>query len=358
MDNLYPAVFVVKDSYHIMFYTEKTVLVSASIGGEIYYDESNGVMRSASLVHRIIVPKEELDAAGEYTIHERPIIERKPYFTETAEQISKTYTFRPVKSGAVRAYHISDTHNNSVSPPIAASVFGNIDFLIMNGDIPDHSGAMENCITIYKIASAVTRGEIPIVFSRGNHDMRGVLAEKFSELTPTDNGNSYYTFRLGNIWGMVLDCAEDKPDSHEEYGYTVCCHAFRKRQTAFIKRIIASGEHLAEGIRHRVVIAHNPFTHQLKPPFDIEKETYTEWARLLEDEIKPHAMICGHLHKLIISKKGSEYDTLGQPCTVVVGADINHKTGFWAGCGFDFEEDGIYATFTDSNGEKTNREKL
>ena len=188
--------------------------------------------------------------------------------------------------------------------------------------------------------------------------MRGVLAEKFSELTPTDNGNSYYTFRLGNIWGMVLDCAEDKPDSHEEYGYTVCCHAFRKRQTAFRKRIIASGEHLAEGIRHRVVIAHNPFTHQLKPPFDIEKETYTEWARLLEDEIKPHAMICGHLHKLIISKKGSEYDTLGQPCTVVVGADINHKTGFWAGCGFDFEEDGIYATFTDSNGEKTNREKL
>lgn len=29
--------------------------------------------------------------------------------------------------------------------------------------------------------------------------------------------NFYYTFRAGPIFAVVLDSAEDKPDSHEEY---------------------------------------------------------------------------------------------------------------------------------------------
>ena len=27
-----------------------------------------------------------------------------------------------------------------------------------------------------------------------------------SEYIPNDSGNTYYTFRLNGIWGMVLDC--------------------------------------------------------------------------------------------------------------------------------------------------------
>ena len=58
-----------------------------------------------------------------------------------------------------------------------------------------------------------------------------------------DQGNTYYTFRIGSVWGMFLDCGEDKLDSHEEYGGTVCFHRFRERETAFIKDVIArSGE--------------------------------------------------------------------------------------------------------------------
>lgn len=53
-------------------------------------------------------------------------------------------------------------------------------------------------------------------FSRGNHDMRGKLSEKMQTYTLTDNGNSYYSFQIGALWEMVLDCGEDKADSHEE----------------------------------------------------------------------------------------------------------------------------------------------
>ena len=33
-------------------------------------------------------------------------------------------------------------------------------------------------------------------------------------------------------------------------------------------------------------------------------------------------MLCGHTHKACISENGSEYDELGQPCTIVVGSDV------------------------------------
>ena len=142
----------------------------------------------------------------------------------------------------VKAYHIADAHNHVEEPVAAAENFikkyGPIDFLILNGDIPDHSGRIENFINIYEIVSELTHGNIPTVFSRGNHDTRGIFAEKIVDHTPCQDGHSYYSFRLGNIWGLVLDCGEDKVDSHPEYGNTVCCHAFRKQETRFIRKII------------------------------------------------------------------------------------------------------------------------
>ena len=65
----------------------------------------------------------------------------------------------------------------------------NIDLLILNGDIPDHCGTPENMMTVYMLVSELTRGKIPTVFSRGNHDMRGLCAEKFAG---TVDGNLFY----------------------------------------------------------------------------------------------------------------------------------------------------------------------
>ncbi|MBO5269618.1 MAG: serine/threonine protein phosphatase, partial [Clostridia bacterium] len=79
----------------------------------------------------------------------------------------------------------------------------------------------------HRIAAGVTKGRIPVVFARGNHDTRGKYAERLANHTPTDNGRSYYSVRLGKLWMLVLDCGEDKNDDHAEYGHTMCCHAFR-----------------------------------------------------------------------------------------------------------------------------------
>ena len=333
-------------------------LMSVIVGDKTYYDASNGIMNSHSPLHRVEVSMEALDKAKAYTVCIRPIVKRKPYFTETSDVIEFQYNFHPVPKQNIRAFHISDTHNKIKASIEAGKAFGKIDFLILNGDIIDHSGDPEKFSVVYEICSALTCGSVPVVFSRGNHDMRGNFAEKFADYTPSRNHNTYYTFRLGSVWGLVLDCGEDKSDDHPEYGFTVACHAFREQQTDYIRTVIqkAAEEYQHDGVTTKLVIAHCPFTQQLSPPFNIEADIYREWASLLKDYIKPDLMICGHMHRAEIRYPGDENDHLGQPCTMVIAAEPQGDR--FIGGGFIINEDQIEVVFADNSGNTVLREML
>ena len=159
--------------------------------------------------------------------------------------------------------------------------------------------------------------------------------------------------------GLALDCGEDKRDTNEEYGGTICFHNFRLAETEFIKRVIESAdkEYSAEGVKHKLVISHIPFTHINEPPFDIEQELYGEWARLMSEYIKPDLLLFGHHHIVRISHVGSDFDHQGQPCTAIIGSKpifeddekgiLNHFTG----CGITLMENGKKrVVFNDNQG--------
>lgn len=346
-----PAVFAVENTYQIMVQVSKPCLFRVKIKDKDYYDESNGILRSLSDLHRVTVPMGALDESKEYTVCVRPLVKRKPYFTSTLPVKEYTYPFHPVPADNIRAYHISDAHNHITAPVAACKTFGDIDLLILNGDIISHSGNPSKFGNIYEICSQLTNGSIPVIFSRGNHDMRGNYAEQFAEYTPNAHGNTYYTFRLGGLWGVVLDCGEDKPDDHAEYGHTVSCHQFRERQTKFLRDIVIhkNEEYSADGILHKLVVVHNPFTQTLDPPFDIEQELFSEWTKILREEIKPDLMLCGHTHEIAVRMPGSEFDHKGQPCPVIIGSAPDKN--YFAGCGYIFGKAETKVVFTDSNGK-------
>ena len=228
-----------------------------------------------------------------------------------------------------------------------------IDLLVLNGDIPNHSGEIEFFNAIYEIAAGVTNGECPCVFSKGNHDTRGIYAEEIGQYTPTDNGKTYYTFRVGSVWGLVLDCGEDKDDSHPAYGKTVCFHNFRLKQTEFIKKVIKRAEYEEQGIEYKLIICHVPFTRNFEEPFNIEVELFTEWARLIRENIKPNLMLCGHTHTLEIDPVGGEFDHRGQPCTVVIGASPIARGGVrdFGGCALTLMGEKARVVFNDNLGK-------
>ena len=350
----YPSVFAVDREYQIFVPVSCEVTMWVEVGGSTYYDESNGILRSKNMIHRISVPQDALDNAGEYTLYYRRIFNRVPYWTENGDAASEHFRFKPLPSNSFRAYHISDAHSMVKEPIDAAKLYaetyGAPDLFIFSGDIAEDSDNLERFASVYMISGELSRGEVPVVFARGNHDMRGAVAEYLTENTPNHLGRSYYTFRLGSLWGIVLDCAEDKPDESSEYGNTICAHAFRMRETAFIENVIknAQNEYLAEGVERRIVVVHAPFIEKRKPPFDIEEDTYACWARLLRENIHPHVMISGHKHKLIVSYPGDELDEFGSPSPVIVAGVPEHKLSLYTGGGYHFEKNGIGVVFCDN----------
>lgn len=318
-----PTVFAIGKRYVFCISANCESTAWIQIGDRRFYDSSNGIMRSKSFLHKIEVPQAVLDDNGEYTVFLREYTDRKPYFPESNEPVCITRKFASVKADAdtIKILHISDVHGKPEHP--IKSVDSDYDLLVLNGDIADHSGNVKNFSTLFELAGKITNGEKPCVFSRGNHDLRGNCAEILSDYTPTDNGKSYYTFRLGSLWGIVLDCGEDKADNHPEYGNTVVCHEFRICETEFIKSIISnsSSEYEECGVKHKVLISHVPFAYKQKDPFNSEEKIYREWSKLVRDNIKPELWLAGHLHKKAIILPGMEHDDFGEPCTAVIASE-------------------------------------
>ncbi len=356
----HPCVFAVDTHYQIMLGVNRPSILWFEIDGISYTDSIAGVYRSDTATHSVRVPMHVLDKAEKYTVCYRNVIDRKPYYPELEDVVRIEYPFKPLKSeGKINLYHISDAHSRVDAPVSAGSYFGNdLDLLVLNGDVLNHAGSSADMQTVLLVGGKITKGGIPIVCSRGNHDMRGFYAERVQDYLPSYQGGFYYTFRLGCIWGVVLDCAEDKADGGDEYGGTIVCHAYREAQTAMLHDLIArkKEEYDAPGIAYRLVIAHKPFSHQQPPPFNIEEEVYREWCRLLSEQIHPDLMICGHHHDTKTYLPGCDFDHYGQPCPLIVGSKPL-ENGF-VGCAITLDGRKATVAFTDHEGALRGEENI
>ncbi len=354
-----PVVYAVGDEYQIMFYVRCTAYAKVVIGGREFKDSVCGVMRSAKGMRRVRVPRSLLDECGEYTVVTQNLLARVAYNPKIIKTTENKYKFRPVKSGtAVRAFMTGDAHGDIENVIKSAKSFGAFDFLILNGDMPNKCDRVRDFETPHNVAARLTGGEIPAIFAKGNHENRGAAAEIFHNFFPVGSGDTlFYTFRLGGIWGLVLDCGEDKEDDNAEYGGSADFSQYRRQQTEFIKRIIADSEneYEAPGVEHRIVVSHVPFIRDMGKLFTIEEKTFSEWTKLL-GTIKPEAIFSAHLHRYEIMRNGSEYARFPSPCPTVVGTF--RRDNCLGGSGITFDKDGITVDFTTSEGKTVLSEKI
>lgn len=349
-----PAVFAVGKEYQIMLPVNCSCTMKVVCGDKVFYDHSNGALRSEAKVHRVKVPVSLLDKEKRYKIILRRMKNRKPYFPESFDEEEFEYPFYPASGEKLKAFMIADSHGKAELPSEAAKKAGKIDLLILNGDIPNHTNDFENILTVYRIAEKVTGGMIPCIFSRGNHDARGIMAENYEQCTPTENGRPYYTVHLGKVWFMILDCGEDKNDDHPEYGNTAACHVFRLEETEYLENIIknSSEEYNSPEIKQKAVICHIPFSKRFPAPFDIEENVYTYWMKLLSEEVKPDIMLCGHKHVCEYHEPHGEYDDFGQCCPIIIGAKPEKDLFTGTYLEFDSENGEISFEFVDSCGKR------
>ncbi len=305
-----PAVFCVGWDYQIIFLTRTRGMGWVEIAGERFTTEEGGLLLYDT-VHKISVPGELLDRAGKYTVVFVEYADLKPYFPKGVEKLRKEYAFYPANGETLRIFQFADTHARVETPLELYRQVGDCDLVVLNGDINEHSYTIENFYTSFALLAGATHGERPAVYSRGNHDTRGRAARYLLDHAPTATRDgrreTCYSFRQGALWGVVLDCGEDKWDDHPEYGGAVRFHDFRWRQASYLRELIAkrTQEYAAPGVKHRIAVCHIPFVEYFEEPFGIEDAVYDEWVALL-NEIGIDLLLCGHIHRAYFIPGGVE----------------------------------------------------
>lgn len=289
-----PVVYAVEDTYQIVFSTNHSATAWVEIDGEQYYDLFAGSMKSKDTVHKIVVPQEKLDEAKSYSIHAEKMIYRGPFGGYKGSEISKSYNFRPVDSGDGLVYYtITDAHHAREGAVNAALSVENLDFLVILGDSVGMTEYEDNAQFSNVLAFDVTKGEIPVVYARGNHEIKGAYAEDLHKYVGSKNGSFYYWFTLSDVFGITLDLGEDHDDGWWEYYGTDRFTLYHEEQTKFLQQLVDTKPY--ESYSYTLVACHIPiqFVNSRKDHVEVK----ADWTALL-NQIEPDLAVYGHQHDL------------------------------------------------------------
>ncbi|NLL55986.1 MAG: hypothetical protein GX242_02100 [Clostridiales bacterium] len=314
------AVYAVEDEYQIVWTTSNQALGWVEVDGVKYYDDIAGSVKSTDTVHKVSVPQQALDSAKSYTIYSQTMINEEAYSALKGRTFSKTYAFRPVDtSDGVQYYAVSDTHGINKKGFATASYYGDdTDFVIIAGDTVSFLDSKFDLERIAKLSHGVSKGNIPVIFARGNHEIKGKSAESlYKYIGATDSQDYYFTFRLASVWGVVLDVGDSHPDQWKENFDTANFTPYRNAQLDMLDKIIADKEntYLAEGITHRIAVSHvnTAFAHNTS---NFLYDYFIEINQRL-NEIGIDVMISGHKHHVFVVPKGE-----------VVGAELSFASQY------------------------------
>ena len=305
-----PVVYAVEDTYQIVFSTNHPATAWVEIGGEVYYDLFAGSMKSKDTVHKITVPQEKLDTAKVYSIHAEKMIYRGPFGGFKGKEISKEYSFCPVNSADGLVYYtMTDVHHARKGAVDAALSVENLDFLVILGDSVGMADYEKDIQFSNLLAHDVTGGQIPVVYARGNHEIKGAYAEELYKYVGSKNESFYYWFTLSDVFGINLDLGEDHDDGWWEYYGTDRFDLYRNEQTRFLQELAEAKPY--EDYSYTLVTCHIPI--QFVNARKDHKNVKAEWTALL-NQIQPDLAVYGHQHDLYPFLEGQEtmYNDAGE----------------------------------------------
>lgn len=321
-----PVVYAVEDKYQIVFSTSAESTGWVKVGDENYYDTYNGTAKKFTKIHKVEVPMAALDAAKEYTIHTQKSIYCGPFGGFMGRDISQKVTFKPVDvSDGLQYLSFSDVHMNIRQAAKTASFVENYDFLVLAGDIISDVETFDDANFNNLVAFEITKGQVPVVYARGNHDVKGRYGEELHKFVGAKGENFYYNFYFDNVYGIVLDIGEDHDDDWWEYYGTSHYDVYRAEQIAFLESELALRNF--DNYDYHMVACHIPV------PFVNSRHNHetvkAEMTNLL-NQMDIDMFVCGHQHDIMIFEPGLI------PPNTQLNYNPNYRTGTYKGYLTDF----------------------
>lgn len=188
---------------------------------------------------------------------------------ETA--VGPIHRFTPLGAAAESAGFamLNDTHADKTT---LAGLFASLeknpaDVLAWNGDVVDDVRSEDQIVEQYlRPAGAFPyAASHPVLFTSGNHDVRGVLARRLPqaatpwahpEASPEEPLGRCFALRHGPLAIVGLDTGEDKPDAHPVFAGLARFEPYREAQAAWLAKALLRPE--IAGAPYLVAFCHIP----------------------------------------------------------------------------------------------------
>lgn len=284
-----PAVFECGDAYAVVWATSAKgsgkIIIEKDGKEKVFWDAKSGDIKTHDKVHVVKVAKDELIGCT-YRVWSQRVNYKWGYDSFIGNTVSSDkikFGGQPKKDN-INILCVSDVHDRSKEMYQSIEFFKEKpDMLALIGDISSEVEYKNRYIKgILVHAGNITKGEIPIVYARGNHETRGEFASQMINYFPHSTGEFYFTFNFGDVSAIVLDPGEDKEDDHPEYSGLVDFSSYREQEYNWLcslKKEDFPGKYL-------VVFSHDP---------TIKSHFGKDWTVPL-NELEADIIVGGHLH--------------------------------------------------------------
>jgi len=290
---------------------------------EIARGSTRGLIDANSKMHTIRLGNLKEGTKYKYRVISKEILQYDPYEVifgdsmvgdifefETLNMEKESFSFGAVADMHERALDFDKLLR--VSPP------DSMDMIFFAGDMLNWIGSEER---IFNGLIDVSVGHFaktrPFILVRGNHETRGPNARELFNYFPHSSGQYYYAFSQGEVRFVVLDCGEDKPDSHPVYAGLVDFDRYRSEQAEWLKKEVEGDAF--KNARYRIVITHiPPFTGRGHGGMDLTEK----WGPIL-NKADMDLVISGHTHRFQMMEPREGLNTFP---VLILGKDMMLNT--------------------------------
>lgn len=222
------------------------------------YAETDG-MASVGTLHRVVVDGLKPGTQYRYRIGSRRVVAIKPYWPDrggSAESATREFTTFDAKREHTRFAVITDTHEDRARTRDLLDIIDKqqVDFVVHAGDSIDHAdSALQVRDGFIAPMAEGLRGQLPMLYARGNHETRGAFARELAPLLRAPEGGYSFVRRQGAMQLFVVDTGEDKPDETKVYAGLNAMRSYRARELERFRGALAQP---SNGAAFRIVLAH------------------------------------------------------------------------------------------------------